>query len=280
MSRVQPTKSHRLQLLVSVLAVVVGLAGPVGPVGTGRAQAAVDLRSIDPELATLPFGKDIEAIELWVGKRLDRAAAGGLARAVDVKERARLRANRDRELEAMRLGEQVFDGRKTGLEFSIVASEFGVGTGESLLQHKEGEETHYFFLRDGKMWKYLRVLAPAPTYMGRMTAFQKALGEPSGLADESDGDGGRRLISTTWRKGAHDMRLVNRRIIFGADVFVIEDHTVATELAEARKKAGRKGPSTDGSLDEYFLDDPFTYGAPPPPPPEPAPEVKTPPRRN
>ena len=266
MFRVQPQYPRRLQLLVSVLAAVVGLAG------TGRAQAAVDLRSIDPELATLPFGKDIEAIELWVGKRLDRSAAAGLARAVDRKERARLRANRDHELEAMRLGEQVFDGRKTGLEFSIVASEFGVGTGESLLQHKEGEETHYFFLRDGKMWKYLRVLAPAPTYLGRMTSFQKALGEPSGLADESDGDGGRRLISTTWRKGPYDMRLVNRRIIFGADVFIIEDHAIAGELAEARKKTGRKGTSTEDSIDAYLLDDPFTYGAPP----QPQPEVKAP----
>jgi len=274
MSRVQPSESpRRLQLLVGVLAAVIGLAG------MSRAQAAVDLRSIDPELATLPFGKDIAAIELWVGKRLDRAAAGGLARAVDVKERARLRADRDRELEAMRLGEQVFDGRKTGLEFSIVAGEFGVGTGESLVQHKEGEETHYFFLRDGKVWKYLRVLSPAPTYLGRMASFQKALGEPSGLADESDGDGGRRLVSTTWRKGPHDLRLVNRRIIYGADVFVIEDQVIATELAEARKKAGQKGSSKDGSLDSYLLDDPFTYGAPPLPPPEPAPNAKVPPRK-
>lgn len=229
---------------------------------TVHAAAAVDVRIVDPQLASLPFGKGFDAIATWLDKRIDKVWAARIARAADPRDRARLKGERDRELEQIREDEQVFDGRATGLEQSIVAGEFGVGTGESLFRWKEGDETHYFFMVEGRLWKYLRVLAPGPTYPGRMAQFQRGLGEPVEMGDEADGEGGRRLILTLWQKGDMDIRLVNRRVVYGADVFVMEQRPVAKSLAERRKARGQSSSQSYDSIEIFFLEDPHTYGAP------------------
>lgn len=231
---------------------------------TLHAAAAVDVRIVDPQLASLPFGKGFDAIATWLDKRIDKLWAARIARAADPRDRARLKAERDRELEQIREDEQVFDGRATGLEQSIVAGEFGVGTGESLFRWKEGDETHYFFMVEGRLWKYLRVLAPGPTYPLRMAQFQRGLGEPVEMGDEADGEGGRRLILTLWQKGDMDIRLVNRRVVYGADVFVMEQRPIAKSLAERRKARGQAGSQSYDSIEIFFLEDPHTYGAPTP----------------
>lgn len=233
---------------------------------TPHAAAAVDVRIVDPQLASLPFGKGIDAIAAWLDKRIDKLWAARIARAADPRDRARLKAERDRELEQIREDEKIFDGRATGLEQSIVAGEFGVGTGESLFRWKEGDETHYFFMHEGRLWKYLRVLAPGPTYALRMAQFQRGLGEPVEMGDEADGEGGRRLILTLWQKGDMDIRLVNRRVVYGADVFVMEQRPVAKSLAERRKARGQTGSQSYDSIEIFFLEDPHTYGAPTPKP--------------
>lgn len=253
--------THRLQPrgLIAFVALSLAILSFATP---GRSEAAVDVRIVDPQLASLPFGKDFDAIAVWLGKRIDKAWAPRIAKATELIEKTRLKAARDRELDLVRNNERIFDGRHTGLEVSIIAGEFGVNTGESLFSYKEGEETHYFFMHEGRLWKYLRVLAPAPSFAARMAQFQRGLGEPVAMADESDGEGGRRLVSTAWRKGELDLRLVNRRTVYGADVFIMEQRAVAETLGEARKVKGQATSKTYDSIEIFFLDDPHTYGAP------------------
>jgi len=228
------------------------------------ARADVDLEVIDPTLKDLKFGQDFEAVSEWVGKRLDKVYLPRIARATDANERARLRARRDQEIVLMRNTEVLFDGRDTGFEASIVASEFGVGTNESMFSYKEGAETHFFLMHSGKLWKYARVLPDSPSFIGRVTSFQSAFGAPSNMSDESDGEGGRRMLSAIWKNAGFDLRLSNRRMVYGGDLFVIEDRTVATSLAGLREKARKPGlGGVDPSVDAFLLDDPDTYGAPP-----------------
>lgn len=229
------------------------------------AHASVDIANIDPTLKELKFGQGFDAIGDWIGKRLDRIYLPRIARASDANERARLRARREQEVLLMKNAEVIFDGRETGLDGSIIGSEFGVGTEESLFTYKEGLETHYFFMLRGKLWKYGRTLDAGPSYLERVGTFQQVVGAPVNMADEPDGNGGRRMLSVTWKNAGFDVRLVNRRMVYGADLLLIEDRGVAAELTALREKAKKPGlGGVDPSMDEFLLDDPDNYGNPPP----------------
>jgi hypothetical protein len=233
------------------------------------ARASADLQVVDPALTELKFGQGFEAIAKWVGKRLDKIYGPQIARAKDGNERARLKEAREREIGLMESGEVIFDGRHTGWEMSLVSSDVGVGTDESMYVFKDGAETHYFLMRRGKLWKYVRSLLAGPTFEGRVATYQRSLGKPAATRDESDGLGGRRLTSAQWSSGALDLRLVNRRTVYGTDVVILEDRAVAAELALARDKAKKPGlGGVTQSVESFLLDDPDTYGAPPPPPPD------------
>lgn len=244
--------------------------------GTGaHARAAVDLRVIDPTLPALAFGQGFEAIAEWIGKRLDRVYLPRIASATDGNERARLKARREQEIVLMQNAEAIFDGRNTGYELSIVASEFGVGTEESMFVYKEGNETHFFFMHQGRLWKYGRALPEGPSYLGRVASYQDAFGAPVASTDESDGAGGRRLLSVTWKTAGFDVRLIDKRTVYGTDLIVVEDRVVAQRIAAARAEKDKKVGGLGGvspSLESFLLDDPDTYGAPPPPAPETAPD--------
>lgn len=242
------------------LACIVLLAGLAAP-----ARADVDLEVIDPTLKELKFGQDFEAISEWIGKRLDKVYLPRIARTSDANERARLRARRDQEVVLMKNAESRFDGRVTGFEASIIAGEFGVGTGESMFSYKEGAETHFFFMHDDKLWKYARVMLDGPSFLSRVATFQNAFGTPVNMSDESDGEGGRRMTSAVWKNAGFDVRLLNGRVVYGSDLLVIEDRGVAQTLVGLREKAKKPGlGGVDPSIDAFLLDDPDTYGAPPP----------------
>jgi len=267
-------KGHARRRLLA-LACLGLIASGATPASGAPARVPADLTVIDPSLPELGFGRGFEAIAEWIGKRLDRVYLPRIAKATDGNERARLKARREQEVALMENAEAVFDGRRTGLEVSIVASEFGVGTDESLYMYKEGVETHYFFMHQGKLWKYGRALAEGPTYLGRVAGYQQRFGEPVATNDESDGAGGRRLLSVTWKNAGFDVRLVDKRTVYGTDLMLVEDRAVALRIAAARADKANKVGGLGGvssSLESFLLDDPDTYGAPPTPEPEAAPD--------
>jgi hypothetical protein len=201
-------------------------------------------------------------------------------RAEDGNERARLKEERDRELGLMKAAEVTFDGRHTGYETSIVSSEFGVGTDESMYVYKEGAETHYFFMHEGKLWKYGRTFLDGPTFDARVALYQAKLGAPAAKSDESDGEGGRRLLTALWKQGVYDIHVVNRRTVYGTDILIIENRDVAGRLTSKRQTAAQKAGlgGVDKSVESFLLEDPDTYGAPPPTPSD-APPLKKPPKK-
>lgn len=267
-------KGHAPRRLLALACLGI-LATSAAPASGAPARAPVDLTVIDPSLPELGFGRGFEAIAEWIGRRLDRVYLPRIAKATDGNERARLKARRDQEVALMENAEAVFDGRRTGFETSIVASEVGVGTEESLYMYKEGAETHYFFMHQDKLWKYGRALAEGPTYLGRVASYQQRFGEPLATSDESDGAGGRRLLSVTWKNAGFDVRLVDKRTVYGTDLLLVEDRSVALRIAAARAaKDGKVGGlgGVSPSLESFLLDDPDTYGAPPAPDAEAAPD--------
>lgn len=229
-------------------------AKPAAPVATPR---NTDVRLFEPGLGELPFGDGVDGLTKWIGRRLDRTWGPRIAKAVDDKERAELRAARDKELADVTGNEVVFDGRRTGWESSIIAGEFEAGTHESAYLWRDGEVVHFFFMHEGKLWKYARRLEDGGgPFAGRLGEFESRLGPALAVEKESDGEGGQRPVSATWRGVSYDIKAVSRRMLYGGDLFILQDRGAAAKLevvrAEERKKHGANGDATHG-LDSFLL---------------------------
>lgn len=245
------------------LALVVVMAMALGTATTNSsARAAIDFTVIDSQLRTLEFGKGFEAIADWIGKRLDRIYLPRIAQASDANERARVRARRDQEIAEMKANEVIFDGRRTGFEGSVIASEYGVGTNESMYTYKEGAATHFFLMHEGKLWKYARVMGTDARFEARLSSFQVGLGSPTSTREEPTRKG-KSVVLATWEKGDYDVRLADRRTVFGVDLLIIEDRAVAKRLEELRGRAHRGGlGGVSESLESFLLEDADNYGKP------------------
>ena len=257
--------SHRIQLsfgtrfaagLAVVLCTASGVAArPAVPVPV--APKNTDVRVLETALGELPFGAGVERLTKWIGKRLDRTWGPRIVKAVDDHERAELRAAQDKELADVTGNEVVFDGRRTGWESSIIADEFAAGTSESAYVWRDGELAHFFFMHEGKLWKYARRLEDgAGPFAARLADYEAKLGAPVTVDKESDGEGGHRPVCATWRGASYDIKAFSRRMLYGGDLFIIQDRAAAATIATLRAKQGAKietlGPPT-GAIDAFLL---------------------------
>ncbi len=237
-------------VLFATAAVAAKPAGPVAP-------RNVDVRVLETGLGELPFGAGVEGIAKWVGRRLDRTWGPRIVKAVDDHERAALRAARDKELADVTGNEVVFDGRRTGWESSIIAGEFAAETQESLYLWRDGEVVHFFFLHEGKLWKYARRLEDgAGPFATRLGDYEAKLGPAISVEKESDGEGGLRPVCATWRGASYDVKALSRRMLYGGDLFIIQDRVAGTKIealrATARTKEGASNERLQG-LDGFLL---------------------------
>lgn len=236
------------------LLVAVGAAAPAAKTaGAGKTQAkaptaTLNLKLIDPFAESLPLGSDTETIFQWLRVRLDGVYGPRIKAALDANERSELRVQLSREMEALRSSVVRFDGNRTGFEVSVVAGEFAPGTGEGLLIYREGKEVHYLFLIQGRLWKYARPLPATEPFEQRVRKIETDAGQ----ATRSDGGGGR--PDAAWTGLTTRLRLADRRVLYEADLLVVEDRDIADRIVELR---GGKSPITgqedlDPELEEFL----------------------------
>lgn len=235
--------------LLALLLVLLATA-PSRPAG-----AAIDLRRVDTSLVGLPFGGDADAVAGWVKERLERLYAPRLKSAVDDNERAKLRAQLDREVFDFRSRLVAFDGRRTGFEVSAIAGEFMAGTDEGLLVHKDAEGDHYFFLIGGKFWKYGRMLPADGPFADRIAAQAKRVGKPESVDSTRDGSGEPAPVRATWSDERLRVRLWNRRLLYGYDLLLVDFRPLADGIEGLRggRTADGDGPSLEPDLESYLL---------------------------
>ncbi|MFT7582120.1 MAG: hypothetical protein ACI9MR_003802 [Myxococcota bacterium] len=222
------------------------------------AQAAIDLRRIAPEVAELPFGEGIGGVTKWVQKRIERTYAPAIKAALDNDGRAKLRAQRDREVFEFRDGLIRFDGKRTGFEVSLVAGEYGVGSKETMLRFREHDSDHYFFFADGKFWKYARALAPEAPFANLVAKTSRDFGKPSRVdSAKADPDADARPIKAVWSSNDYTVRVADRRTVYGQDLLVVIDRRAGAGVAAARSPgaAVRTRPGLDPDLEQFLLKD-------------------------
>ncbi len=249
-----------LALAATVLALML-LAAPLNAsarsrkAGAGKvapdARPTLRLELIDTALTVLPWDQGLDEVLKWCAKRLDEDYGPRIKAALDVLGRSRLTHQMQDDLRALRDAVVPFDGRRTGYEVSIVAGEFVAGAEESLLVLRLGQVQHYFFFTYGKLWKYARSLkSPLP-----FAALAEQLAEEHGAPTRIDRRGGSASVLPErlfWEGDKVNMRVLDNRLLYGADLYVLEDHGIASRINELR---GGKKPASDSGEVDPDLDD-------------------------
>ncbi|MCA9518808.1 MAG: hypothetical protein KC635_27925 [Myxococcales bacterium] len=243
----------RAKLLSTLLLAVATLVAV--PMTASLAAASIDLRRVDSSIADLPFGGSLDQVVTWVRTRLESEYAPRLKLAVDDNERARLRAQLDREVFELRAQMAVFDGRRTGYEVSPVAGEFMTGSNESMaiLHSREGD--HYFFFINGRFWKYGRLLRADGPFADRVAAEARMIGKPEAVENTTDRRGETSPVKATWSDDKLRVRIWNRRLLYGYDVMFVEYRPIGDKITELRdgREVDTAGPGVDPDLDSFLL---------------------------
>ena len=242
----------RAVILASLFVVI-----PLAAVAPTPAHAALELRRIDSSLVDLPFGRDIDAVSSWVRERLERLYAPRIKAAVDDNERAKRRAQLDREVFDFQSRLIAFDGRRTGYEVSAVAGEFMAGTDESMLVLKDPDGDHFFFFVNGRMWKYARMLPTQNPFPDRIAEQASRLKKPDQVETARDASGTPTAVRAVWNDDTLRLRLWNRRLLYGFDLMVIEYRPLADKIEELRggREVGKVAPTLEPDLNGFLLDD-------------------------
>lgn len=242
----------RAKLLSTLLLAAATLAVPLL---TPLASAAIDLRRVDSSIADLPFGGSLDQVVKWVRTRLEGEYAPRLKLAVDDNERARLRAQLDREVFEVRAQMAVFDGRRTGYEVSPVAGEFMTGSNEAMAILHSAEGDHYFFFINGRFWKYGRLLRASAPFADRVAAEARMIGKATSVENTTDRHGETSPIKGTWTDEKLRVRLWNRRLLYGYDVMFIEYRPIADKITALRdgREVEPAGRGVDPDLDGFLL---------------------------
>jgi hypothetical protein len=213
-----------------------------------------NLRGLDPFLADLPLGKNRAALVAWVQDRIDREYLPIIAKASDFAEKERIRARKEKEVEDFSASELAFAGATTQWESSIITHEFGIDSGESVIIWREPNETHFFFLAGGTFWKYARQLPLGEAWDARVERLSQFLGEPDAQAGSAP-DG---AVERIWRGRDQEMRVVDRRVMYGGDLLVLQHpgvlKTLEPKRAEAAAKRGPKAEQRTG-IEEFLLEE-------------------------
>ncbi|MGM0575734.1 MAG: hypothetical protein ACQEXJ_08410 [Myxococcota bacterium] len=224
---------------------VCGLLGGASASARGATgeSSSVRLSLIDSGLERVPFGGDLDEVMTWVRARLQLEYGPRLRKALDASERADIRDRMEDRLEGIRDSVAHFDGRRTGYEVSIVAGEFVAGAEESLLPFREGGVEHYLFFTHGKLWKYARSLpVEGESFEHRYERFVSDHGRPQDVVEKDARGGG--VSAATWIGPEVRMHLEDRRLMYRADLLVVEDRAQAEKIAELR---GGRAPREGGS---------------------------------
>ena len=229
--------------MVRWTSIAVALALMVGSVGDLSAKS-VRVRILDADLTKLPFGQDTEAVMAWVENKVRSDFGPRLKGALDRGERAQVAKEIADKVEMARKSLTEFSGKPTGLENSVLGSEFVAGAGESMIQYRQGNIDHYMLFTDGKLWKYVRALKAKGEFAERLKALAKDFGTPNGVQTQRG-----KPVEATWEGDRVIMQIRNQRSIYGTDLLLVIDRKMKL-LAEAKRKASATdtGPRVDPEL--------------------------------
>lgn len=222
----------RVYCLVVALGCVMSTAGVA-------AQEPLDPGRLDQSLAGLRFGASKEEVTSFLKARTAARYDGMIQATADIREKDKLRREKEEAIAATATEWVSFDGTRSGWDASIVREEFQHGCGEEMLHVKEGEIHLYFFFSKGIFYKLARTGAARPVaqYMDELV---KVYGNPTETRYQDEKT--RAVVkSATWKAGRLRLEIEDRTRLYQAALVRWTSTDLEPSVAAERARAGGRG---------------------------------------
>jgi hypothetical protein len=155
-------------------------------------------------------------------------------------EEDHLREQERDELAAISKGYVEFNGRTTGWDVSYLKGEFAHKTNESMLVVRDDNSQNFYFLIDGKFWKWYKAFDAAVFPADDFAAFEKAIEHRFGPsksvhAELRPGEGERQWLE--WQDSKTRLRAIDQTDFYGFYCLVFEQKSTVDQLARLREGA-------------------------------------------
>jgi len=210
--------------------------------GTGlRAQEALAPDRLDPSLKGLAFGATSDQVVVFLKARVAAQYDAAIRDTRDVRERDRLTHEMQQRMAEAGTGLVAFEGGRTGWDVSVIRGEFAHGTGETLLDVREGKSHLYLFFTKGIFYKLIRTGVDRPV-ADWLADLQRAYGAPASVEyhDPKAKSGVRKAL---WDAGLIALALEDRTRLYQCATLTWVLKT-ADEAVRAEWK--RTGAAADG----------------------------------
>ena len=216
---------------VSILLIALSLAMPAAadekksdkPVDDAAAEEKVaepvwpsplDPGKFDLIYAILPFGADRAEFFVVLRQRFEQQLLPVLKATLEPHQRDVLRAQVERDFEAVEATWTDFSGQDTGYTVSVISDEIHHGAGEAVVKYMYGENAAYFLFSGGSLWQLNLCVESATPF----DALVKRLSEvyeqaPAELAWENP-DEKAGLIAAVWRDTVFELTARSPRGLF------------------------------------------------------------------
>ena len=168
------------------------LAEPVWP-------SPLDPGKFDLIYTLLPFGKDRAGFFLVLRQRFEQQLLPVLKATLEPHQRDVLKAQMERDFDAVEQTWTEFTGQDTGYTVSVIADEFRQSAGEAVVKYMYGENAAYFLFSGGGLWQlHLCVESQTPfdALVKRLTELYEQAPLELSWENPDDKEG---LIGATWR---------------------------------------------------------------------------------
>jgi hypothetical protein len=186
-----------------------------------------------------------------------------IAKTKSAVEEDHLREQERDELAAISKGYVEFDGRTTGWDVSFLKGEFAHKTNESMLVVRDNNSQNFYFLIDGKFWKWYKAFDAAVFPADDFAAFENAVERRFGAsksvhAELRPGEGERQWLE--WQDPKTRLRAIDLTDFYGFYCLVFEQKATLDQLAQLRAGAdtGSTGPKKH-TLVESVTTDPDSH---------------------
>jgi len=155
-------------------------------------------------------------------------------------EEDHLREQERDELAAISKGYVEFDGRTTGWDVSFLKGEFAHKTNESMLVVRDNNSQNFYFLIDGKFWKWYKAfdaaVFPANDFAAFESAIERRFGPSKSVhAELRPGEGERQWLE--WQDPKTRLRAIDQTDFYGFYCLVFEQKSTVDQLARLREGA-------------------------------------------
>jgi hypothetical protein len=155
----------------------------------------------------------------------------------DAVEEDRLRTAATDEMKRIRDSYVEFKGTSTGWDVSFLKGEFTHGNGEAMIVQRDKNSQNFYFLINGKLWKWYKAFDAEVFKAGDFSAFADAVQRRFGPAKDASGElapgaGNRHWLE--WQDDSTRLRAVDQSDFYGFYCLVFEERGTINNLAKLR----------------------------------------------